>query len=30
MLAPSTKVKNRFPDNFVKLDNGYDVQKQQQ
>lgn len=27
MLAPSTKVKNRFPDNFVKLDNGYDVQK---
>ncbi|SKB66279.1 ATPase/GTPase, AAA15 family [Lachnospiraceae bacterium] len=27
MLAPSTKVKNRFRDNYVKLTNGFDVQK---
>ena len=27
LLAPSNKVKNRFPNNFVKFNNGYDVLK---
>lgn len=27
MLAPATKVKNRFPNNFVELPNGYNVLK---
>lgn len=27
LLAPSNKVKNRFPNNFVKYNNGYDVLK---
>ncbi len=27
MLAPLTKVKNRFPNNYVELENGYDVLK---
>ena len=27
MLAPGNKVKNRFPDNYVKLNSGYDVLK---
>ena len=27
MLAPATKVKNRFPNNYVDLDNGYQILK---
>ena len=27
LLAPSNKVKNRFPNNYVKYNNGYDVLK---
>ena len=27
MFAPGNKVKNRFPDNYVKLNSGYDVLK---
>ena len=27
LLAPSNKVKNRFPDNYVVTDAGYDVLK---
>lgn len=27
MFAPSTKVKNRYPDNYVHFDNGYEVLK---
>lgn len=27
MIAPANKVKNRFPDNYVSLTSGYDVQK---
>ena len=27
MLAPANKVKNRFPDNFIETEEGYDILK---